>query len=101
LMAIAGVVGDEDDDANSAVKAKITPAAGAIENVAPERMEYCKRIGETALEYLQDGQPQEGARAFYESTLDTEEKVYVWSTFFNSKEKTLLKKTWDSIKGVA
>ncbi len=59
-------------------KDKITPTAGAMERIAPERREYCNRVASTIVDCFEANLPAEGVKAYAEVS-DTDEKVAVWS----------------------
>ena len=105
LMALAGVVGDEDDDGNAAVEPKkqgrpksdspspvsgpITPNGGAMDNVPPERREYVNRIASTIIDCFEAGTPEDAYKTYLTVT-DHEEKLGVWS-LLDSKQRRALK----------
>lgn len=91
LAAIGGIAAEDDDDANagSAGKKKITPTAGAWESLDKDRREY--------LTFLADGTKSELATRGAEAAvalidaerLSIEEKVALW-TRFDSKERSAM-----------
>lgn len=104
LMAIAGVVGDDDDDGNAAtgksgaLPTPITPTTDCWTNIPKERHEYLNRIGAGVLEALQDGRLEDAYQELYVEILDAhkvdnDEFVCIWDLLkSNSKGRAALKK---------
>ncbi len=98
MMALTGVVGDDDDDGNAAVgkqpaalSTPITPTDGAWNEVPKERHEPIRRIASGVIDYFADGN-QDGAFHYLEECkLTNPEKVALW-TLLGSKERATLKK---------
>lgn len=96
LMAIAGVVGDEDDDANASVKQYApAPLSGARENITAAQLEKVERVANSALDAFTAGLPEEVYKIVHENTLDSEEKLALW-TYFDRTQRTTLKKIHDA-----
>lgn len=102
LMAIVGVVGDDDDDGNASVgkavsrpvgtmSGPITPTDGAWENVPKDRHEPLRSIGNGIIDYFSAGQPSEAYEYFEEQNLSADEKIAIW-TMLDSKQRAALKK---------
>ena len=102
LMAICGVVGDDDDDGNAAVgkpanvqtpalKEPITPTTGAWDNVPRERHEILYRIASGVIDCFSAGEEQKAHKYLEEQNLFGEEKIAVW-TLFDSKQRAALKR---------
>jgi len=102
LMAVACVVGDEDDDGNAAAKtppyvtpamlnANIRPTADAWESMTEKQQSELMDIATVVKEYLDQGDIDSAAREISESGLEQEEKVALW-TRFDSKQRTALTK---------
>lgn len=96
LMAVAGVVGDEDDDGNAAVagngkSVKATPTMGTWEAMTPEKQTILLAIADDVRRHLVAGDPVEAYYALESNQLETEEKIALW-TRFDSKERSALKK---------
>jgi len=98
LMAIAGVVGDDDDDGNAAVgkpvaalSAPITPTEGAWESVSKDRHEPLRRVGNGVIDHFNAGDADGACAYLEEQQLSAEEKIAVW-TMFDSKQRAMLKK---------
>jgi len=109
MMALAGVVGDDDDDGNAAVGNKqlsgtiaspIAPTDGCWEQVPKERHEPLRRIGSGVIDFFA-ANDAEGAFDYLEEVgLDQDEKVCVW-TLLGSKERAALKKIGTARKAAA
>jgi hypothetical protein len=98
LMAICGVVGDEDDDGERAVKAKITPAAGAHEALTKEQIVKVDKVASNMIDMFNAGvDVSEPYRCMEDAKLENEEKIYLW-TWLDSKMRSALKKHHDSLK---
>ena len=97
VLKLLEIESGEDEEERETQKPRITPAAGAKNRVVPERRAHCEEIAGQVLDFLSAEMPEDAAMTFYDADLDTDEKVYVW-TFFDSKQKSLLKKTWDAMK---
>lgn len=103
MMGIAGVVGDDDDDGNTAVgkgsvstsvgplPATITPTSGAWDNVPKERHEILNRIGSGVVDHFSAGDAEGAYEFLYEQALSSEDFICVWS-LLDSKQRSALKK---------
>lgn len=95
LMAICGVVGDVDDDANAATnkptKEPITPTAGLWESMTPKQQSRLTDLADLAKEALANTEPLEALRVMNDAGLDSEEKMAIW-TRFDSKQRSAMKK---------
>lgn len=98
LMAIAGVVGDEDDDANSAVdqdKGKITPSAGIKDTLTPKQQKRVEGVASSVIDCFEAYGIEAGTTTAHkiieEAKFDAEEKIYLW-TFLDSKQRASLKR---------
>lgn len=98
LMAIAGVVGDEDDDANSAVdqdKGKITPSAGIKDTLTPKEQKRVEGVASSIIDcfeaYGMEGGTASAYKMIEEAKFNAEEKIYCW-TFLDSKQRASIKK---------
>ena len=96
MQSIAGVVADEDDDANAASASTTQgngvhkPGDGAMSRVKPARRNV---VTDTATQ-VKDALKEErdfDAFALVETITDADEKVYLWS-FFDSKQRSRIKK---------
>ena len=58
-------------------KDKITPTAGAMERLEPDRREYVTRVASSIVDCFEANMPAEGVKAYTE-VADTDEKVAVW-----------------------
>ena len=95
LMAICGVVGDVDDDANAAThkptKEAVTPTAGAWEAIPDKRKSRLIDLVQVCVEALNNSEPNEAIRIINDAGLDADEKVAIW-TRFDSKQRSAMKK---------
>lgn len=100
LKAALGIETDDDDADNQFTddgkKRKITPNAGAMDNVNPKRHEAIHRMAGSIVDCFNAGRPDEAYKAYKEVT-ENEEKLAVWS-FLDSKMRRQLKK-FDEEKG--
>lgn len=73
-------------------KDKITPTAGAMERIPPERREHINRVASTIVDCFEADMPAEGLKAYTE-VQDTDEKVAVWSMLseFSTIRRTIKK----------
>jgi len=109
LQSIAGVVADEDDDANAAsatvgaAKAQetgiIKPTDGAMSRVKPARRNVVVDTATQIKDALKEDRDFD-AFALCESIEDADEKVYLWS-FFDSKQRSRIKKQAEAAKETA
>lgn len=98
LMAICGVAGDEDDDAEGAVKARVTPTAGAHEPLTKTQLAKVDKVASNMLDMFQaERDISEPYTCMEDAKLDNEEKIYLW-TWLDSKMRSSLKKYHDSLK---
>jgi len=101
LMAICGVVGDEDDDAEHAVKARITPTAGAHERLSKDQIAKVDRVASNMLDMFNaEREISEPYECMEEAKLDNEERIFLW-TFLDSKMRSALKKYHEAQKAKA
>jgi len=95
LMAICGVVGDVDDDANAAThkptKEAITPTAGAWEALTEKQRHQLTDLALVVKGHLKDGNMEVAITAIDEAHLDADSKVALWSRF-DSKERSAMTK---------
>ena len=104
LMAICGVVGDEDDDGQAAVKQKgqlsgpITPTTGAREALKPDQIDRVEKVASNMLDMFEAGRDVSEPYDVMElALLDNEEKIFLW-TFLDSKMRSALKKHHEAQK---
>lgn len=99
LMAVAGVVGDEDDDANASVDSvrryAPSPTSDARENISAAQLAKVEQIANSALDAFTAGLPEEVYKIVHENALDSEEKLALW-TYFDRTQRTTLKKIHDA-----
>jgi hypothetical protein len=69
---------------------KITPTAGAVERLAPERREYTSRVASTIIDCFAANMEAEAFKAYLD-VQDTDERVAVWS-YLDSKMRSSLKR---------
>lgn len=95
-LACLGLGGTEfasaDEVANAIVqqKNKITPNAGAEENVTDEQKKKVSGIASSVIDCFEVGKEELGYEIIDQGKLSTEEKLYLW-TFFDSKMRRRLK----------
>ena len=89
----------EEEEERAFQRSKVTPAAGAEEAVKPERKEYINRLASTVIDCLEMNMPEEACKAISEANLEVEEKIWLWNGFLDSKQRALLKKTAEALKG--
>jgi hypothetical protein len=105
MQSAAGVVGDEDDDGNSAVgdnvkgEQRITPTGGVFEGLDLDMQNHLLDIAERVRKLMKAG---DMAGAWDEliaqdEEFDADHKVALWSRF-ESKERSALKKECDRRK---
>ncbi len=96
LMALCGVVGDEDDDGNGAVKGKayqVAPMAGAHEGVTKEQKAKVEGVYSSVLDAFEAGWvPEKIVEMIDKAGLDTDERVYLASLEYSKEQKAALKK---------
>lgn len=104
LMAIAGVVGDDDDDGNSAVdsdKGKITPAAGIKDTLKPAQQRKVEGVASSIVDCFQafdmERATAEAWKMLEEAQFDAEEKIFCW-TFLDSRQRSAIKKYAQSVR---
>lgn len=95
LSAAVGVA-PEDDDGNAAAKAapkasKITPNAGAGDDLVAQQKQRCLDISIVVKDYLAEGKEWNAFEELELANLDMGEKLYIWS-LFNSKERAAIKR---------
>lgn len=95
LMAICGVVGDVDDDANAAThkptKEPITPTSGAWEAMSDKQKSRLIDLVQVVMESMQMGDIGEALRIIGDAGLDSDEKVAL-NTKFDSKTRSAMTK---------
>ena len=106
LQAVAGVVGDEDDDGNAAVASvnesegkkaakaiaanKVTPTAGAMDELTKEEQETLHALSRQVIEKLAEGNDWGAYEMLEHAKLNNDQKIAIW-TLFNSKQRATLK----------
>lgn len=94
LMAICGVVGDEDDDANASIKTKITPLAGAHEGVNDAQKKKVEDLYSSVIDAFEAGWDSDRIMQMIDDAgLDNDEKVYLASLPYTKEQKAALKKS--------
>lgn len=95
LQAIAGVVAEEDDDANAASekpKASAKPVTlDTWDKLDPEEQKWLQGIADCVRAELESKGPKEAFALLEEQGLSADHKVALWSRF-DSKERAALKK---------
>lgn len=97
MQSIAGVVADEDDDANASTKAKetlgkgvIAPSDGVEQHIPVERRESLFRMAATVTECVEAGQMKDAMDVLHDIS-DNEAKVYLWAQL-DSKTRSAIKR---------
>jgi hypothetical protein len=70
---------------------KITPNAGAGDELTNARKSRCADIAIEAKDYLNEGKEWDAYQSLETAKLEMDEKLYIW-TLFNSKERAALKR---------
>lgn len=106
LMAACGIA-PEDDDGNAAskpksvadavIKADVKPMAGAGQDLTQEQADKVKSVASRVTDWLTSGSIEDAVMEKDNAHLNTEETLYFW-TFFDSKQKTAMKKEFDRQK---
>lgn len=104
-LAGLGIGGTEFASANEVQNAigqqnKITPTSGAEERVTEARRRYVEGVVEATQERLGMGDPVGAVKEYMASDMDNEETIYFW-TFFDSKERSAMKKAKAEMKEAA
>lgn len=102
LMAICGVVGDEDDDGNAAANNKvkpmhITPTTGAKDALTKEEIAQAEQVASKVTDWLTANSIADAVMEMENADLTNEQRVYVW-TFFDSKQRAAMKKEHEAQK---
>lgn len=96
-LAAAVGVAPEDDDGNAAAKAapkavsKITPNAGAGDDLTAAAKSRCLDVSIVVKDYLAEGKEWNALEELEHANLDMSEKLYIW-TLFDSKERSAIKR---------
>lgn len=99
VLKLLEIESGEEEEERAFQRSKVTPAAGAEEAVKPERKEYINRLASTVIDCLEMNMPEEACKAISEANLEVEEKIWLWNGFLDSKQRALLKKTAEALKG--
>jgi len=100
VLKLLEIESGEDEENRETQRPSITPAGGARERVQADRLEFCEDLSSKMLDLLNADLIEKAARAFYEATIDTDERVFIW-TYFDSKQKRAMKKVWDEVQAAA
>jgi hypothetical protein len=104
FQSIAGVVADEDDDANAASapvsqKKGHSPGDGALEHLTKDEVGLAKEIAATIVDLWESDKPVAAYEHFYEAELSNEMKLGIWELLRpNSKVRNGIKKIADANK---
>ena len=104
LQSIAGVVADEDDDANAASapvaqKKGHSPSDGAFDTLTKDEQTEAREIAGNIVELWTIGKEVAAYEAFYEANLSNDMKIGIWELLRpNSKVRNGIKKIADSNK---
>ena len=99
MMAIAGVVGDEDDDANASIM-KVTPNAGAGDGLSKEAKAKVEGIASSIIDCFEANVPEKAFEVYSESGLDSEQKMFLW-TFLDAPMRASIKKQGEAKRKAA
>lgn len=97
LMALVTVVGDVDDDGNTAVaapppaKGAISATKGVMESLPSEEQEYIQELAMTVVDILNNDSPAAANEHIKKENLDADQKTALWS-LLDSKTRSALKK---------
>lgn len=98
LMALVTVVGDVDDDGNTAVASPPPPKAttvsatqGAFDSLPSEEQEYLRELAMTVVDILQNDSPAAANERIKSENLDADQKTALWS-LLDSKTRSELSK---------
>jgi hypothetical protein len=91
---------DEKKDAKPANGAKITPTAGAKDNISPEQRQKVDKIVSAVTDWLNQGSPEDAVLTKENAGLDADESVYFW-TQFDSRQRSAMKKAHEAMKAKA
>jgi hypothetical protein len=114
MQSVAGVVGDEDDDANGAVgenvngkKPEAKPAnpltemkQDAFEQLPEDEKEFLRKLAADVTALTQEGREAEGYAMIEHKHLDTEEKLALW-WLLDSKTRSAVKRAGEQVRLVA
>jgi hypothetical protein len=95
--------GDNDADATThevKASAKITPTAGAKDNISPEQRVKVDKIVSAVTDWLNSGSVTDAVMTKENADFDADETVYFW-TKFDSKQRSAMKKEHDRLKAKA
>lgn len=97
LSAVVGIVADEDDDGNAAVKGPgiIKATDGAKERLDKVQSLKVENLVGTVIDCFSAEQVEEAYAAIEGAELDADEKTYLWSQL-DSKQRSALKKIGES-----
>lgn len=104
-LAGLGIGGTEFASANEVQNAiaqqnKVTPTAGIEDDIPEARRRYVEGCVEEAQERLGHGDIVGAVKTRLNSEMSAEEQIYFW-TFFDSKERSAMKKEHDKMKETA
>lgn len=99
LMALVTVVGDTDDDGNTAVAAApekpapkaISATQGALDSLPAEEQDYIRELAMTVVDVLNNDSPAAANLHIKNENLDADQKTALWS-LLDSKTRSALKK---------
>jgi len=98
LMALVTVVGDVDDDGNTAVaappepKGAISATQGALDSLPTDEREYIQELALTVVDILHNDCAEAANERIKSENLDADQKTALWS-LLDSKTRSALKKT--------
>jgi hypothetical protein len=80
--------------------AKVTPTAGAKDNVSPEQRQKVEKIASAVLDWINSGSIEDAVLTKENAGLDVDETVYFW-TMFDSKQRAAMKKEHERLRAKA
>lgn len=83
--------------ADAIIKADVKPMAGAGQDLTQEQSDKVKSVASRVLDWLNSDSVEDAVVEKDNAGLNTEETLYFW-TFFDSKQKTAMKKEFDRQK---
>lgn len=87
----------ENNVADAILEADVKPMAGAGQDLTQEQADKVKSVASRVTDWLTSGSIEDAVMEKDNAHLNTEETLYFW-TFFDSKQKTAMKKEFDRQK---
>jgi hypothetical protein len=80
-----------------AITKPITPTSGAGEGLTKEQKSLVSEVASQMMDWLEQGSPEDAVLTKENAALDADENVYLW-TFFDSKQRSAMKKAHEEMK---